>query len=69
MSDGIDIGRKNDSNTYMLEPLIGISYLYECYNPVNEISPKQKGVEFIFPATVSIVKQYGEEKTGSAFKQ
>jgi hypothetical protein len=50
----------------MLEPLIGISYLYECYNPVNEISPKQKRVEFIFPATVSIVKQYGEEKTGLA---
>ena len=50
----------------MLEPLIGISYLYECYNPVNEILSKLKSVEFVFPATVSIVKQYGEGKTGLA---
>ena len=53
----------------MLEPLIGILYFYKCYNPVNEISLKQKRVEFIFSAVVSIVKQYGEEKTGFAFKQ
>ena len=53
----------------MLEPLIGISYLYECINPVNEISLKQKRVEFIFSPVVSIVKQYGEEETGFAFKQ
>ena len=53
----------------MLEPLIGISYYYECINPVSEILLKLKRVEFIFSAVVSIVKQYGEEKTGFAFKQ
>ena len=53
----------------MLEPLIGILYFYKCYNPVNEISLKQRKVEFIFSDVVSIVKQYGEGKTGFAFKQ
>ena len=50
----------------MLEPLIGILYFYKCINPVNEILSKLKSVEFIFPPVVSIVKQYGEGKTGLA---
>ena len=53
----------------MLEPSLDSCISTGAYNPVNEILSKLKGVEFIFPATVSIVKQYGEEKTGFAFKQ
>ena len=53
----------------MLEPSLDSCISTGAYNPVNEISLKQRKVEFIFSAVVSIVKQYGEGKTGFAFKQ